>query len=403
MKILMLSSTFPYPPSKGGTQVRTFNLLKYLSQNHSITLVTQEYKDVTPQDIHQLQQWVDELIVFPRKKEIREGIASKIKRYSQFWLQGTPPNVLYSYSTEAQKWIDEAVAAGKFAAITCEHSVNEIYVRSHWQKQLKTIVNIHSSVYRTCQNQLETGTSENQLRDRLYLPLLHRYEKNFCDKFSEIVVTTVEDRKQILAFNPNSKVTVIPNGVDLDTFPYRQGDPGGHQLIFFGGLDYIANIDAACFFTTEVLPKLQEKYPDTTLMLVGSNPDPKVLALAKLPGVKVTGRVPSVAEYLHQATVCVVPMRTGFGIKNKTLEAMATGVPVVGSDRGLEGIEVDSSSVPQRAERANTVEEYLKAIERLFVDRDLRAELSRNGRAMIEKEYSWSILSQNYEQIIIEE
>ena len=26
----MLSSTFPYPPSRGGTQVRTFNLLKYL-------------------------------------------------------------------------------------------------------------------------------------------------------------------------------------------------------------------------------------------------------------------------------------------------------------------------------------------------------------------------------------
>ncbi|MGK7873239.1 MAG: glycosyltransferase family 4 protein [Xenococcaceae cyanobacterium] len=400
MKILMLSSTFPYPPIRGGTQVRTFNLLKYLSQRHGITLVTQRVEDVTEMEIEQLKQWVEDLVVFPRPTEAPGGILGKVKRFGQFVQQGTPPNVVYLYLAEIQKWVDEAVAAGKFDVITCEHSVNEIYVRPQWQQQLRTVVNIHSSVYRTCKNQLETKISENELRDRLYLPLLRCYEQRFVRKFSSIVVTTEEDRQQILAFHPDSEVTVIPNGVDLATFPYREADPGGHRLVITGGMDYVVNIDAACSFSLQVLPILQRRYLDTTLTLVGANPVSEVLALAKRPGITVTGRVLSMAEYLHQATVCVVPMRTGFGIKNKTLEAMAAGVPVVASDRGLEGLAVDGVDTPLRALRANRVDEYVEAISRLFENSQLRHQLSENGRSLIKTEYTWERAGQLYEQAL---
>ena len=400
MNILMLSSTFPYPPSRGGTQVRTFNLLKYLSQYHAVTLVTQSSQDVSDAEIDSLRSYVAELVVFPRPQKIEPGILGKIRRFRQFWQQATPPNVLSTYSPEIQQWVNDRVAANQFDVITCEHSINEIYVQPQWQEKLPTVVNIHSSVYRTCQNQLATRTSENTWRDRFYLPLLRRYEQNFCQKFSHLVVTTEEDRQQIQQFNPPGKVWVIPNGVDLDIFNYRPADPGGEKIIFFGGMDYIANIDAAYFLGTEILPKLQQLYPRTTLTIVGSNPAPKVLALAELPGIKVTGRVPSIAEYLHQATVCVIPMRTGFGIKNKTLEAMAAGCPVVGSDRGLEGIEVDSDRVPLRALRANTIDEYVEAISRLFNNAELRDKLSHNGREMIEREYTWLSLARLYEQVI---
>ena len=101
---------------------------------------------------------------------------------------------------------------------------------------------------------------------------MRRYEQNFCQKFSDIVVTTEEDCNQIQQFSPPGKVWVIPNGVDLDIFSYRPVDPGGESLIFFGGMDYIANIDAACFLSREILPALQQLYPNTTLTIVGSNP-----------------------------------------------------------------------------------------------------------------------------------
>jgi glycosyltransferase involved in cell wall biosynthesis len=373
--------------------------------------VTQRESDVTDAEIVGLQNCVDNLILFNRPKKTNKygKIVDKIQRFSSFIQQGIPPNVLNRYSTEMQTWVDNFVQAGKCDVITSEHSVNEIYVRclatsrsasTHFQKRLRTVVNIHSSVYGTCRNQLNAGISENRFRDQLYLPLLRRYEQRYCSKFSAIVVTTEEDRVQIQELNPNSEIKVIPNGVDLISFPDRTHDPNGHRIIFIGAMDNLANIDAVCFFSNKVLPEIQKLYPDTTFDIVGSRPAPEVLALQEKPGITVTGRVSSMVEYLHKATVCVVPMRTGFGIKNKTLEAMAAGVPIVASDRGLEGLAVDGSSIPLRALRANQPTEYITAICQLFENSQLRAELSRNGRQFVETEFTWDSAGKRYEEVL---
>jgi glycosyltransferase involved in cell wall biosynthesis len=402
MKILMLSSTFPYPPMRGGTQVRTFNLLKYLNERHAITLITQRSEDVTEKDKEELQQWVEELVVFPQPSltEAEIGILEKVQRWRTFLEQGTPPSVLHHYSTQMQQRVDEAIQSETFEALTCEHSINEIYVRPEWQLQLRTVVNIHNSVYGSGRNLLETKTSDKKLRDQLNLPLLHRYEQRYCAKFTDIVVTTPEDRRQITALEPEGQITVIPNGVDLSLYPKRVSDPGGHQLVFCGSMDRHPNIDAARFFSLEVFPAIQERYPDAQLDLVGANPAPEVVDLAEHPGINVTGRVLSMVEYLHKATVCVVPMRTGYGIKNKTLEAMAAGVPLVGSDRGLEGLQVDGGEVPLRALRANEPTEYVYAVSRLFEHRQLRKQLSENARSLIEKKYTWERAGKLYEQVL---
>lgn len=407
MNILMLSSTFPYPPSRGGTEIRTFNLLKYLQQRHEVTLVTQRHGGVSDSEVEELGNYTSKLVVFPLPPEPKNkaGIGSllgKVGRFSEAIVKATPPNVLYRYSPEIQAWVDTHVRAGKFDAITAEHSVNEIYVRPEFSTSVLTVVDVHSSLYGWINNHLEMGASPNPLRDRLYLSLLlARYEKRYCSKFSKIVVTTEDDRQQFNRFRPGAQIEVIPNGVDLELFPYRSKDPGGHGLIFVGAMDAEHNIEAARFFALEVLPVLQQRYPDTTFSIAGARPTAEVLKLGEHQGVIVTGRVPSMAEYLHNNAVCIVPLRTGFGIKNKTLEAMAAGVPVVGSDRGLEGLAVDSNDTPLRALRANQVEEYVEAITRLFEDPQLREKLSRHGRTLVENEYTWERAGQGYEQVLV--
>ncbi|MGL6136069.1 MAG: glycosyltransferase family 4 protein, partial [Planktothrix sp.] len=202
-------------------------------------------------------------------------------------------------------------------------------------------------------------------------------------------------------FQPQGEIHVVANGVDLELFPMRSLDPNNHNLVFVGAMDASHNIDAARFFTLEVLPILQNSYPDTTFTIIGARPVPEVLQLAKHPGVIVTGGVPQVVDYLHQGTVCVTPLRSGYGIKNKTLEAMAAGVPVVASDRGLEGLAVDGPHDPHRALRANTVAEYVETISRLFEHPHLREELSQNGRLLIETEYTWERAGELYEQVLL--
>jgi hypothetical protein len=361
-------------------------------------LATQRSPDVTDEEVNTLRQWVTELAVFPPAKQPASNKLGKLLRFGKFVVEGTPPSIANSYSVPMQQWLDSRVSAGICDAITCEHSSNEQYIRSHWRDRIQTLVNIHSSLYGTCKQQLEHGTSTSPRRDSVYLPLLHRYEKRYCQKFSRIVVTTNDDREQIEAFSPAAKIAVIPNGVDLQAFPYREQDPGGYRLVFTGAMDALANIDAARFFAAEVFPHIRKQYPQAEFYIVGARPQPEILQLQEQPGVTVTGRVDAMSEMLHQATVCAIPMRSGFGIKNKTLEAMAAGVPVVGSDRGLEGLQVDAPT--QRALRANRPQEYISAIARLFDSPQLRTELSQNGRQYIVSEFSWERACQEYEAFL---
>jgi polysaccharide biosynthesis protein PslH len=408
MRILMLSSTFPYPPSRGGTEIRTFNLLKYLHQNHEVILVTQRHNAVSNAEVEELRPWVSELVIFPLPPEPQNKgkvskLFAKVGRFAESVVKATPANVLYRYSKEIQALVDSYVREGKCDAITCEHSVNEIYIRPEFRNSVNTVVDVHSSVYGWIRDHLEMGASQNALRDRLYLSLiLDRYEKRYCTKFSNIVVTTEDDRQEFLKLRPDIEIKVIPNGVDLELFSLRSQDPGGYKLIFVGAMDASHNIDAARFFALEVLPELQKRYPEATFYIVGARPTPEVMELNNRPGVVVTGRVASMAEYLHDSCVCVVPLRTGFGIKNKTLEAMAAGVPVVGSDRGLEGLAVDSGSVPLRALRANKPDEYVTAISQLFDNSQLRDELSQNARQLVEIEFTWESAGKRYEQVLLE-
>mgnify|MGYP001827322147 CR=1 FL=1 len=403
MKILMLSSIFPYPPTKGRKQLRTFHLLKYLNNSHQVTLVTQSDETISDEKIEILKSQVAELVVFPREQAGESAnIIKKAKRIGTFIQQGTPPEILKTYSTAIASWVKQAVELNNFEVIVCENSIDEIYLNADWRETIGTVINIHSSEYGKYKQQLETGDSENELKDTINLGLLRRYEQGYLRKFSQIITVTSKDKRIIKELEPQTPITIIPNGVDLAKFPCRQSDRGGQNIVFVGNMDRPANINAVRFLALEIFPAIVERYPEATLKIVGARPVAEVREFDSLPHIEVTGEVESVVEYLHQATMCVLPMRQGFGLKNRTLEAMAMGVPVVGSDRALSGLEVDGASIPLRAMRANKLEEYIYAIGRLFAEPKLREKLSVNGRSLVENEYTWKKLGQRYEQVLLD-
>jgi glycosyltransferase involved in cell wall biosynthesis len=404
MRILMISSTFPYPPSRGGTEIRTFNLLKYLNLNHEVTLVTQRHVDVSDDDIDQLKPFVSHLKIFDLADDARDkgGALGKLNRFLSATASGTPPNVLHRYSHAMQDWIDRQVSTGSVDIITCEHSVNAVYIRPSYKQSVRTILNIHSLIYNWMLNHLQMDASDYAMRDRLYLSTVKRYERRYQQQFSHVVVTTADDQDALTQLCPNLDSTIVANGVDLNLFPLRSSDPSGHELVFVGAMNSSHNIDAARFFVNSVMPLLRAKYPSIQFTIVGAYPTPEVNALGTQPGVTVTGKVDSLTDYLHRSVIAVVPLRAGFGIKNKTLEAMAAGVPVVASDRGLEGLEVDSHHVPLRALRANEPQDYVSAISHLIEDPDLRASLSINGRSLVEHTFSWDKAGRDYEAVLTE-
>lgn len=402
MNLLILCSTFPYPATKGRKQLRTFNLLQYLHSRHQVTLLTRRSSEVADAEVAALREQVTELVIFNVEQDTEPvGLINRAKRLGTFIQQGTPPDILDNYSPEMAEWINQAVADHKFEAIACEDSSDEIYIASQWHQELGVVLNLHFSEYGKYKQQLATGNSENELKDQINLGLQKRYERSYLEKFGAIITVTSKDRRIVRKLSPESVITVIPNGVDLTKFPRRITNQGGQRIVFVGNMDRHLNIDAARFLALEVFPAIRQRYPEAALELVGANPVAEILELNDLPGIVVTGKVKSVVEYLHWATVCVIPIRQGYSLRNRTLETMAVGVPVVGSDLALAEFEVDGATVPLRAMRANTLEEYIYAIGRLFSEPKLREKLSENGRSLIQTEYTWDKVGQKYEQVLI--
>ncbi len=205
---------------------------------------------------------------------------------------------------------------------------------------------------------------------------------------------------------PGAIIHVIGNGVDVAAHTSAQIDgawakagepkPVGGSVLFVGSMDYHANIDAALQFGREVWPMMRNRLPSAQFVVVGRNPSEAVQALAREPGIRVTGTVDDVRAFYHKALAVVVPLRIGSGTRLKILEAMAAGVPVVSTALGAEGIDVTDGKDILIAE---TPDDFVAAITRLASSPELAQVLSDGGRALVAGHYDWPALGEKLFQV----
>ena len=157
--------------------------------------------------------------------------------------------------------------------------------------------------------------------------------------------------------------------------------------------DYEPNQDAVRVLVERILPQVRSQAPAAKLQLVGVNPPAWMRALAN-EHIEITGEVPDVTPYLARATVFVCPLRYGAGLKNKVLEALAMGVPVVATPLSVDGIKV----VNGESAIVAPIETFADETARLLMDESLRERLSLKGRELIKAEYSWERTADRYER-----
>lgn len=221
---------------------------------------------------------------------------------------------------------------------------------------------------------------------------LLRAEREYCPRFSVNLVVSPEDGETLASLAPGIETKVVANGVDTEYFTPR-ADPGGSTLLFCGGLDWYPNGEAMAYFFERIWPLLTRRLPHVRVVVVGRNPPAWLTRLGDSDRrVEVTGFVDDVRAYFRQATAYICPIRVGGGTRLKILDALAMGMPLVGTTFACSGISVQNE---RHVLLADTPGAFVSQVLRLLADPVLRANLAAQGRDLVCKDYSWPVVGRS--------
>jgi glycosyltransferase involved in cell wall biosynthesis len=219
-----------------------------------------------------------------------------------------------------------------------------------------------------------------------------RYERNAVRRFHHVIAVSEHDRSLMEAWVEGSRITVVPTGVDLEQYrPDFDHKPEAPIVMFVGAMDWEPNVDAMEYFCDQIWPSVLVQTPAARLRIVGRNPGDRVRRLAS-DSVQVTGRVPSVAEHLREASAVVVPLRIGGGTRLKIYEAMAAGKAVVSTSIGAEGLDVHHG---RDIVLADSPRSFADAVVMLLRDDNLRRRYERSA-AELAAQYDWSAIGDKF-------
>jgi glycosyltransferase involved in cell wall biosynthesis len=224
-----------------------------------------------------------------------------------------------------------------------------------------------------------------------------REELHAWRRFDGVSFCSAADESRARALVPSLRSAVVPNAVDVDYFRPRPGDPApdGQTVIFFGAINYFPNVDGLLWLLREVWPLVEKSHPRARLKIVGQQPTDEILAF-RGPRVEVTGMVADLRPHLAAAALSIAPLRIGGGTRFKILEGMAMSKPIVSTAIGAEGIEGEPG---RHFLIAQDPASFAAAIGRLLDDPGLGAELGKEGRALVERRYSWDAAVSSLEEL----
>ena len=160
---------------------------------------------------------------------------------------------------------------------------------------------------------------------------------------------------------------------------------GRRHYVFVGGFNHTPNIAAATRLAYDILPRARKLDPQLEILIVGSHPPNEILALDGLPGVRVVGYVEDIVGLLDSAVGLVAPLTWGAGLKGKVTQALSIGLPVITNEIGIQGIngrrDVDYI-------HAESDIDFAAEMVKLQRDDNLWAELSKNGMALAQRQFS---------------
>jgi glycosyltransferase involved in cell wall biosynthesis len=223
---------------------------------------------------------------------------------------------------------------------------------------------------------------------------MRAFEARACGQADLCLAITAEDAQRVLQLVPDAVVAVSPAGVDLERYHPRPLSEEPGAVVFVGALDWPPNADAVRWFRAKVWTRITQEEPTARWIVVGKKPPADLLHWPEEDrNIEVTGFVDDVRAHLQRASVVVVPLRSGGGMRLKILEAMAAGKAVVSTPMGAEGI---SARDGEEIVLAGADRSFGVAVVRLLRDAAERKRIGKAARSWAEG-FGWQRIAADLE------
>jgi sugar transferase (PEP-CTERM/EpsH1 system associated) len=384
LRILFLTARFPWPLLRGD-QARAFHQLRLLAPRHRTTLVCFQDAFVPPEGVAAVSAFCERVVTVPLgPAALGLGLARGV-------LSPLPFQV--SLYAQPQMWrtLREVVAGEGFDLVHAQLARMAPYVETSPAARFVDLVDALS---------LSTRRRSAQHRGparwltALEAGRLLRYERRLCASVEGASVASKVDRD---AIGETTRLSVVPNGVDLSSLPFESAGRDPATIVLTGNMGYFPNVNAACWYAGRVHPLVRRGVPEARFQVLGARPAGRVRRLARAdPSVSVLGFVDDLGPCLRAATVAVAPMQAGAGQQFKVLEAMASGTPVVATPVAAEALE---ASGDDGLLVAGTPEAFAEAVVGLIRDRDRARRLAAQARRFVESRYTWERSTVHLEEL----
>jgi sugar transferase (PEP-CTERM/EpsH1 system associated) len=382
--LLFLSHRIPYPPDKGD-KIRAWNIFRHLARTHRIHLGCFIDDKADRQHVAALAEHCADLVCLPIDPRVQRLKALLRAR------PGQPLSLLYFQDRRLQRWVDAKLAGNAVDSAYVLSSAMAGYVmHAAGIRRILDMVDVDSEKWAAYAGTARFPARSVWARESRTLLV---FERRAAACFDHSLFVSEHEWQRFVTLAPETVgcTSWISNGVDSDYFspahsfalPFA-GE--GAELVFTGRMDYRPNVDAVQWLARAVLPVLRRGVPSARFWIVGAAPTSDVRALADLPGVQVTGRVPDTRPYLAAADVAVAPLRIARGIQNKLLEAMAMARPVVATPEAFEGVRAEPG---RDILLASGVDETVQRITEVLDGR--HASMGAAGRRAVETAHQWSV------------
>jgi glycosyltransferase involved in cell wall biosynthesis len=396
LHVAVVDEELPYPMTSG-KRLRTLNLLLRLAGRHRVTYLCHRNADAAEARLAAefLQDHGITPVVVDRAVPPRRGPAF-YARLAANLLSPLPYSVASHTSRALRQALRDHARTSPVDLWQCEWTPYAEALRGvSAAPQLVIAHNVESLIW---QRYHETET--NALKRWYIRRQWHKFERFERRTFAEAagtVAVSPDDARRLQQQFAARNVHVVDNGVDTEYFRPQEAPREPAQVLFLGSLDWRPNLDGVALLAERVFPAVRRRLPGARLCVVGRNPPDWLRRLvAALPGAELHASVADVRPYLARSSVLAVPLRVGGGSRLKILEALASGLPVVSTRVGAEGLCLEPDRHLTVVEGADDMADAL--VRCLHQPREMRAQAERGRRVVLDR-YDWDRLAGRLEQV----